>query len=92
MDYGFPILRKGGVRRLGSSGIGDDQILISSICPHIPPSSAQLDMLHQTDRKIFIANNVDESEQELLVDYPPTYDLTRDIGDLICPRTKTEIN
>ena len=33
-------------------------------------------MLHQTDRKIFIANNVDESEQEL-VDYPPTYDLTK---------------
>ena len=90
MDYGFPILRKA-ERRLrseetGTSGIGDDQILISSICPHIPPSSAQLDMLHQTDRKIFIANNVDESEQELLVDYPPTYDLTRDLG----PRT--EIN
>ena len=39
-------------------------------------------MLHQTDRKIFIANNVDESEQEL-VDYPPTYDLSKELG----PRT-----
>ena len=50
-------------------------------------------MLHQTDRKIFIANNVDESEQELLVDYPPTYDLTRDMGLIMSylgPRT--EIN
>ena len=88
MDYGFPILRKGGERRLGAAA---SEMIRSSLVPsvrtfhHHHPSWT---MLHQTDRKIFIANNVDESEQELLVDYPPTYDLTRDIGDLICPRTK----